>query len=204
MKQRVTDEVFQRKAEEWGCQAAAIKAVCKVESPKGGFIEADPQERATILYEGHVMYKYLKRAGVAGWQEFAGANPTLVFPKWIRGVTTKWYGPAGVYQYERRYGPAAAFNEECAMLACSIGRFQVMGFNHVLCGYATVKEFWDALQASEVSQFEAFCKYVEGRDLVRALRDKRFDAFAEGYNGTGQVAYYGGLIRKAFAQFGGK
>lgn len=166
-KPRLTEEDFRRAANRLRCEVAAIKAVAKVESLGVGFY-ADGFP--VILFERHIFRRETKG-------KYSKSYPNLSGPPGN-------YGPAGKNQ-RVKFSQAFELNPEAAMKSCSWGRFQIMGFNHKACGYATVGSFVDAMKEDEGKQLDAFVAFVESQNLGKHLRSKDFTAFARGYNGAG-------------------
>jgi hypothetical protein len=94
------------------------------------------------------------------------------------------------------------FDERAALRATSMGAPQVMGFNHLLLGYATVQEMFNVFAGSAHAQIIGFFDFVSadpGR--LEALRRGDTLAFAVSYNGEGQAPLYATLIRDALQVF---
>lgn len=163
----LTEGDFAVAATELGCEIAAVKAVCEVEAPKGGF-----REDGTIvtLFEGHIFSKFTKHA-------YDNSYPDISYANW----TTKFYG--GPKTEALRLAKAIKLNSTAALMSASWGRFQIMGFNHALCGFPTVEEFVENMKYNEGSQLDAFVEYVKHVRLDDELREKRWADFARGYNG---------------------
>jgi hypothetical protein len=168
MSKALEDHDFETAAHILDCDVAAIKAVAEVESRGDGFLE---DGRAKILFEGHIFYKYTKGA-------YVDSHPTICYHPW----TKKFYvGGAGEYD---RLVEAERLNKNAARMSISCGKFQIMGFNFPICGFASVDEFYDAMQADEKSHLDAFCKYLKHNGLDNALREHKWKDFAKGYNGS--------------------
>ncbi len=167
MSKQLTDNDFEVAAFLLECEVAAIKAVAEVESAGSGFLE---DGRAKILFEGHIFYKYTK--GV-----YANAHPTICYPKW-----TKQFYQGGIAEYSR-LEQAEALARVAARMSASYGRFQIMGFNFPICGFANVDAFYDAMQTSEGAQLQAFCEYIKHTGLASALQTHDWARLAKGYNG---------------------
>lgn len=149
------------------CEVEAVKAVCAVEAPRGGFSEGI----CVTLFEGHIFHKYTKG-------RFDTRAPTLSFPKWTR----EHY--ARTASGERfRLARARMLDDTAALMSASWGRFQIMGFNFALCGYTSVESFCAAMQESEAKQLDAFVEYIQSVGLMDELQDKRWADFARKYNG---------------------
>ena len=50
-------------------------------------------------------------------------------------------------------------------------------------GYASLQSFIDAMYKDEASQLDAMCRYIKVNNLISALKNKDWKAFARGYNG---------------------
>lgn len=167
----------------------AVRAVVEVESGGSGFL---PDGRVKILFEAHVFWRELKARGIdpAGLAE---EHPSILSPTWDR---TKYRGGAGEWD---RMAEAIGLNEEAALCSASWGLFQIMGNNHMVCGFATVREFVAAMNSGPAAQLAAFAEFLRARRLVRYLADLDWAGFARGYNGPGYAANrYDVKLRAAF------
>ncbi len=163
---KLTNSDYVRAAELLNCEIAAIKAVAEVESRGGGF---DSSGRVKILFERHKFYKYTDR-------KFRKSHPHLCNPN------------AGGYGSERiqytKFNEAFALDQKAAMLSCSWGKFQIMGFNYKVCGFASVFELVESMKRGEGEQLLAFCSFVKAQNLSRFLKTLDWTRFASGYNGA--------------------
>lgn len=182
-KSTLTNADYCRAAKKLWCQVAAIKAVAEVESRgKGFYANGFP----TILFERHIFRKYTKG-------RYNASHPHLSGPQGN-------YGAAGQHQINK-FNEAFALNPTAAMKACSWGKFQIMGFNHEVCGYETVGEFVDAMKESEGKHLDAFVAFVIGNKLDDYLRKHQWLPFVERYNGAGHAKNnYVPKITRAFAK----
>lgn len=139
---------------------AVALAIFDIESGGAGFSKG----RMIIRYEPHIFRKR------SGGQEV---------PAKRGGQTAEW----------DNFARASAVDPEAAMKSISMGMAQVMGFNHKLIGYATVKEMFDALSSGEVPQILSFFDFVKSVGLEDEARTGKWTAFARGYNGAGQKGY---------------
>lgn len=97
-------------------------------------------------------------------------------------------------------------DEVAALMSTSVGRYQIMGFNHHLAGFDSVRVFWDAMKRAEVYHLDAFVLFIINSKLAPMLR--RISAnpedcapFALGYNGPGyRTNRYHEKIAKAFVK----
>ena len=68
-------------------------------------------------------------------------------------------------------------------LATSYGAFQIMGFNHEVCGFNSPQDMITAMATPE-GQLQAFAGFIEGNPRIHnALKAKDWATFASGYNG---------------------
>jgi hypothetical protein len=174
----LTSRDIEEQAREIGIDPCALGAVIKVESGSKGFLT---DGRPKILFEGHIFWRQLKKAGKAP-ETFAAEHPDIVYPRWV-----KTFYKGGIGEYER-LGRAMLIDEEAALMSTSWGMFQIMGFNHMPAGFDTVKEFVDAHHASEREHLRAFCDFIREGGMIQALLEKDWAAFAAKYNGAGYKA----------------
>jgi hypothetical protein len=98
-------------------------------------------------------------------------------------------------------------SDDTALQCISIGGSQILVSNHRMIGYESARAMYDAFQADErahVLGFFDFCNYRYGHgtrrgELLRDLAALRWEDFARGYNGSGQVADYAGHLRRAYS-----
>ena len=167
------------------CEAAAIRAVCDIESAGGGFL---PDKRPKILFEAQVFSRLTQHR----WD---ATHPTVSSPVWNRAL----YGAAGVHQYDR-LAEAAALDRDAALQSASWGMFQVLGMNFAQCGFASAADFVAAMCEGEGDQLAAFCVFCEKGGLDRFLRAHDWTRFALAYNGPGEAANdYDAKLASAYA-----
>lgn len=162
----LTEEDFERAAKELNCDVAAIKAVCEVEAPKGGFLD---DGRPTILFERHKFHKFTGGRFSAQHPDISSSKPG-------------GYGAAGAHQW-RRFSQAFALDPKAAMKSCSWGKFQIMGFNFKSAGFDTIDAFVDAMKVSEGEQLLAFVNIIKSFALADELKGHQWLRFAAAYNG---------------------
>jgi hypothetical protein len=192
----LTEEDYVSAAKKLNCDVAAIKAVAEVESSGNGFLS---DGRVKILFEGHQFYKFTKGA-------FAVSHPTICYKKWTKQFYTK--GPNADVRGAgelARLADAIALNRTAALMSASYGKFQIMGFNFAVAGFATVDEFYEAMQISEGEQLNAFCNYIKGNSIDDELRSHNWAGFAFRYNGAEyKKNQYDTKLAKAHKKYGGK
>ena len=166
MKAALTKPDFERAAAALACEVAAIRAVCEVEAPKGGFL---PDGQPTILFERHKFSQFTAGAHDA-------AHPDI--------SNRRAGGYLGGAAEHDRLARAAALNRDAALMAASWGKFQLMGFNHGLCGHARLQDFVNAMYAGEPEQLAGFVDFIRGQPgLLRAIQARTWTDFARLYNG---------------------
>lgn len=184
---------IQAAAEQLGVEAAAVHAVHRVESRGRGFL---PDGRVLILFERHIFYRELaKKHGRAAAERWAREAPHICSktPGGYRG---------GVAEYPR-FSRAFGIDAEAAMKSCSWGMYQIMGFNHKSCGFATVDELVDAMKSGEAAQLAAFARFIAAdKGLHTALKNKDWPDFARRYNGPAyQKNDYDSKLAAAYRRF---
>lgn len=174
----LTDADFARVAARLGVGANIIRAVRKVEAPRGAF---DATGQPTKLYERHVANRNTVPPG-----RFAASHPDL--------FAAKGYGAGGYGAYSaqfERLADACFLDPEAAFRACSWGAFQVLGENAVALGYTSAFDFALSLVTGEPAHLESFVRFVEVNGLVDELRQVRAGVpdsaipFVSKYNGPG-------------------
>lgn len=177
----LTPEDIEQVARSLGVPAGIIRAVRKVEAPRGAF---DEQGRPSILYERHVANRNTVPPGA-----YATTHPAI-----FGGA----YGPGGYGAFSAQYdrlADACAVDPEAAFRACSWGAFQVLGENAVNIGYASAFDMAIALTKSELTHLDSFVRFIRANNLIDELRQCRpGDAescipFVRGYNGVGFRAF---------------
>lgn len=177
-----------------GCSVAQIRAVDEVESGGGWFADVradildldgpggfiDGPNLPKILFEAHI---FARETG----GRFNAVAPNLSSPRWNRALYVGGQAEWG------RLHRAMLLDRTAALKSASVGRYQIMGFNHAAAGFQTVEGFWDAMKTSERAQLEAFVSFIISQGLGDALRqisNVHADCvpFARGYNGKGYAA----------------
>ncbi|WP_300599395.1 N-acetylmuramidase family protein [Niabella sp.] len=165
MKPILTEQDYQGAARLLGCAVAAIKAVAEVESAGTGFLCNDEPK---ILFERHTFHRL-----TAG--RFDAQYPDISNP--VAGG----YGNPG--EQHKRLKRAAALDHQAALMATSWGKFQILGLNFKLAGFAGLQLFVNAMYTSEPAHLLAFCNFIRNTGLLAALRAQNWPAFGKGYNG---------------------
>lgn len=161
-----------------------IHAILDVETSGSGF---DGFRRPKMLFEPHVFYRLLKGAGKTNELAIACAED-LAYMKW------------GALPYPKesytRLTAALKIHPTIALMSCSWGLGQIMGFNYALAGYKSVESMVAEFTMDEEYQLKAMVRFIVSAGLDDELRalDKAktkaemltaATAFARGYNGAG-------------------
>lgn len=163
----LSDIDFALAADALGCQVAAIRAVCAVEAPRGGFLSTG---EPTILFERHIFSRQTGRRFDKTYPAISNLQPG---------------GYLGGAAEHARLGDAAKLDREAALKAASWGKFQIMGFNFAACGFATLQSFINAMYDSEAAQLKAFVGFIKASPgLLRAIQAQDWTTFARLYNGA--------------------
>jgi len=163
---RLTDYDIPRIAHTIGIKEDEIHAVLDVESMGYGY----NKNGVIMLFEEHVFYRYLPKD-----MRQVAVDRGLAHPKWRRNYKNNYMRFLQAYEY----------NQEAALLACSWGLGQVMGFNHKLVGYDTVQQMVTDFAISESRQLNAMVEFIKSAGLDDELRNHDWAGFARGYNGKG-------------------
>ncbi|GAB6013430.1 N-acetylmuramidase family protein [Viscerimonas tarda] len=173
---RTVSEVYEETARLLNVEDAAIRAVCEIESGgRSGFLK---DGRPIILFEGHIFWQELKKRGINP-EKYQADYSDVLFPKWDK---SSYKG--GVAEYDR-LNKAATIEEEAALCSASWGMFQIMGFNHKLCGYNTVREYVDAIKSDSNNHLRSFARFLKNTGIDKPLRNLDWAVFAAKYNGAG-------------------
>lgn len=157
-----------------GLDLASVLAVAQVES--GGRTGFQPNGELTVLFEAHLFYAELRRAGlnVTALQQ---KYPNLISPVWNRALYKGGDGENARLKLALTIHPSAA---RCA----SYGMFQILGSNCVSCGFPTAEKFVAYLKTGQIAHVATFLKFVSASPArLRALQQKDWATFARLYNG---------------------
>jgi hypothetical protein len=178
-------------AADLGVSLAAFRAVIAVEAAGSGF---DKAGRPKALFERHHFFKHLKAAPD---QLEEATSKGLAYPKW--GTTPYPRGSDAVYSEIER---ACDINETAALLSTSWGLGQVMGSNFKMVGCASVEDMVREAVESEAGQLRQMAGFIKSANLVKAMKELNWAAFAKGYNGPGYAKNaYDVKLAQAYAKF---
>ena len=180
-------------------------AVLVAESGGKGF-SADG--RMVIRFENHVFNKLWGKQHPDVFAQHFRFNSPRVWQghQWRKTVNSPWRSFHGNQKREwSAFTLAAEFDDTAAKKSISMGGPQIMGFNYSALGYESVQQMFAAFSASEAHQIIGFFNFVQGPSTdarrMLALQRQDFDSFAALYNGPGQAALYGEIIRNLFETY---
>lgn len=160
-------------------------AVVAVETSGCGYL---PSKRPQILFERHV---FSRETG----GKYDAAHPDISNP--VAGG----YGAGGEAQYARLQR-ALALDRVAALRSASWGIGQIMGYNAVVAGFASVEEMVQSFCESENSQLLAMARFLVRNTLDRPLQKRDWKSFARGYNGPAyQKNSYDTRLAASYAKF---
>lgn len=188
-------------AARFSIEPVAVLAVWFVESGGRAFTAGKP----VIRFENHKFFQFWGhdhtadfdrhfqfggRAGVPG-----GRSKNHKFRKTTTVAFATFHGNQDK-EFEVLDFATGLANREEACLSISMGGPQIMGFNHDAIGYPSAAKMFDAFAQDERSHVLGFFDFVQSKNLIDEIHDKRWVAFGDRYNGDG--ATYGPLLKAAF------
>ncbi len=155
-----------------GVSLKQLRAVARVESSGGGF---DRGGRPKILFERHKFHKYTG----GRWSVAMFSNPAA--------------GGYNESSWDKLLGAIVTGDVDAAFMACSWGKFQVLGEWWDEFGFASPYAFARSTVASEATHYDLLCHYVEHFRLQDEMKKLSTDAdacraFARAYNGPNYAA----------------
>ena len=182
----ISNEAFQKAAEDLNVETAAIKAVSTVESRHSGFLDSGEPK---ILFEAHWFSRFTDN-------RFDNSHPSISSPTWDRSLYE------GGQEEHERLQKAVELDREAALKSASWGKFQIMGFHWSTCGYENLQDFINAMYESEEAHLEAFVGFIKNENLAEPLRDNRWSDFARRYNGPSfRQNNYAKRMREKYEQY---
>jgi len=174
MSKKLTEAQIAAQAKALGIEVAALRAVIEVECKGSGF---NTDGTPVILFERHVMRQRL----IANKRDIDLNLISVERPD----LCSKSTGAYGLYSAQHgRLNAAAQYHRDSALESASWGIGQVMGYHWKALEYPSLQAFINAMYKDEASQLDAMCRYIKVNNLVNALKNKDWKAFARGYNGA--------------------
>lgn len=192
MSKKLTDLQIIEQAKKLGVEVAALKSVIQVECKGSGF---NNDGTPVILFERHVMRQRL----IANHLLNIADQMMIKRPD----LCSKIPGGYGLYSVQhKKLDDASKFDRTSALESCSWGLGQVMGYHWYNLGYESIQQFINQMYKDEASQLEAMCRYIKFNNLINALKNKDWTAFAKGYNGKNyKVNNYDVKLGNAYKKF---
>lgn len=131
-----------------------IHAIFDVESRGEGFRS---DGRPVMLREEHHFWRLLG----PGKKRDRAVAEGLAYPSWRRNY------PKDSYPWLRK---AIVLDERAALMSCSWGLAQIMGFNFSMCGYPNVQAFVRAMLEDEALHLEAMVRFIIAAGLDDEMR----------------------------------
>jgi hypothetical protein len=186
---RLTPDLIADTATAAGYEPRAVRAIIKVETGGSGYdkttgwllIQFEPAwfrrlcNKATLLRIESA--RLARNAGTATPEQAA------LIKDWEITQTNQ---VEGQLRERLAFDAASRIDKQAAQLATSWGLPQMMGFNHKVCGYASVEDMVEAFRISEANQLAAMLKFISANPKMKnALRTKEWPVLAYYYNGAG-------------------
>jgi hypothetical protein len=160
-------------AKRLGVSVKQLSAVAKVEAAGSGF---DKDKRPKILFERHKFHKYTG----GKYSVCSFSNPQS--------------GGYNESSWDKLLGAVVTGEVDAAFMACSWGKFQVLGEYWDDFHYASPYALALSTVASEAGHYQLLVHYVEANRLQDEMAALSTDpetcrAFAKAYNGPGYVQF---------------
>lgn len=173
----LTEEDFREVARELGVESAAIKAVVEIEAGTShlGFWN----DSLPVINFDLTMFRKMARRNGVNLSKYRKSH-AVVFAR----PNVARYGSLIAAQ-TARLNSAMSIHRLSAIQGTFWGMFQIGGFNWKKCGADSPEQFVRLMSRSERDQLELFAAFVRNGNLVTALKNKNWRAFASVYNGPG-------------------
>lgn len=196
--------LLQRLSDRLRIDPAVAVAVIAAESSGNGFLN----NRMIIRFENHYFWRLWGKDNVDKFQRHFSFNESEPWKQHLFRADTngQWLDFHGSQDNEwNAFNKARTFNDEAAKGSISMGLPQIMGANYKLIGYDSAAAMFTAFSKDERNQILGLFDFIQGPETVSrkviALQNQDFVSFAEQYNGPGQAAMYGSLLRLYFELF---
>lgn len=169
----LTEDSIRKISDTFQVPYAATKAVISVETTGEGFYKNTLIP--IVRLENHKFHY------------FTGGKFTVTHPHLSSSGYTNKYNRVGIPEFNR-FSEAYSLDEAAAVKSTSWGIGQVMGFNYKACGSTSIPEFLNSMFESEYTQMIAMFTFIKANNLIKALQNRDWNAFALGYNGKAYKA----------------
>lgn len=188
----ITDADIALLARTLRCHPAHIEAIAEVESNGFGWFS---DGRIKILFEKHWFYKLIPEA-----KRSNAVKNGLARKNWISPAKGGYKDQPDADARYKLLERAIRVDREAAFKSISMGKFQIMGFNHKICGHQSAEQMFNAFCESEVYQLTAFAGFLVNNKLESAIQGGDFDRIEQVYNGGGLNGAYAKKMRTAAAK----
>jgi hypothetical protein len=189
MSVRLTPALIADTAAAAGFEPRAVRAIIQVETGGSGYdaksgwllIQFEPSWFRRQLSTGLLLK--IEVARLARNDGTATAEQQALISDW---EITQANRVEGQLRERLAFDAACRIDAHAAKLSTSWGLPQMMGFNHKVCGYATVEEMVESFRVSEANQLAAMLKFIGANAKMKhALQAKDWAVLAYYYNGAG-------------------
>lgn len=198
----MTEDEYDVLCRDKGFDPNAVRALSGVESGGRHF---DPHGRLIMRFEPHKFPRH-------HWPEIGfDPNSKVLYARAIAkghvepgGRMPTWVASLMVTTRDRKamFAKACALDLEAAAMASSWGAYQIMGFNHEICGYPNALAMVEDFAAEAANQLQGFFSYIERRGFGPALAAKDWKRLAP-FNGSGQPDVYAAKMEREYRRISG-
>ena len=163
-----------------------------------------PDGRLTLRFEVHIFRREWNPSDPALFDRHFRFDPQqpATGHSWRPSAQDSWQTFHGSQPAEwEAFTFARTLDERAALRSTSMGMAQIMGFNHLQIGYATVQEMFERFQQSERAQLLGFFRFLVSQSLLPSLQNADFLRFAAVYNGPGNAPTYAARIQHSLALY---
>lgn len=168
------DQIIIAEAQRLGIRPSFAKAIIEVESGQKGL---NSDGTPVIRMEPHI-FNGNSPSHAGGW------GKSRLTGRHIDNVSCE----GGQAHEHACFNRALQIDPKAAYRSISVGRGQIMGFNHQLAGYSSPQEMYEAFSAQgggEAAQIKGMFKFIESqKHILNAARNGDHGAFTRGYNGS--------------------
>lgn len=196
--------LLQRLSDRLRIDSGVAVAVIATESSGNGFLN----NRMIIRFENHYFWRLWGKDNADKFRRHFFFNEAEPWKEHLfrADANGNWLSFHGNQDSEwKAFEKARSLNDEAAKGSISMGLPQIMGANAKLIGYESAATMFASFSKDERNQVLGLFDFIQGPETVSrrviALQNQDFVAFAEQYNGPGQAAMYGGLLRLYFELF---
>lgn len=201
--QRLTPQQIADAATAAGFEPRAVQAVIQVETGGSGYgangwllIQFEPSWFKRLLSKATLLKIEVARLA---------RNDQTATPEQLQLIADWEITQANKVEAQLRerlaFDAATRIDARVAQMATSWGLPQMMGFNHQVCGYATVEAMVEAFRVSEANQLAAMLRFISANPKMKqALKAKDWGILAYYYNGAGYKQFnYDRRLAAAYA-----